>query len=83
MLMEKIEKEKEAIRAYQARRKELAKTNPDILLSPRSMAMKVGAKVKDMQRLFLEGVFTEIPSKDEEEIEHAMHRQDMLKIPAY
>ncbi len=65
MLMEKIDKEKEAIRAYQAKRMEDAKLNPDILLSPRSMSMKVGAKVGNMYRLYLEGIVTEIPSKDE------------------
>ena len=59
--MEKIDKEKEAIRAYQEKRLEDAKANPDILLSPRSMSLKVGVKVKDMYRLYLEGIFTDVP----------------------
>ena len=83
MLMEKIEKEKDAIRAYQAKRLEDAKTNPDILLSPRSMSTKVGTKVGNMYRLYLEGVVTEIPSKDEQAIYNAMHRTEALNIPAY
>ena len=83
MLMEKIEKEKEAIRAYQAKRMEDAKTNPDILLSPRSMSLKVKAKVENMYRIYLEGVVTDIPSKDEEDIYNAMHRTQALNIPAY
>ena len=51
-----------------------AKTNPDILLSPRSMSVKVKAKVENMYRLYLEGVVTEIPEKDEDAIYAAMHR---------
>ena len=68
MLMEKIEQEKEAILEYQLARKEEAKLNPDILLSPRSMSLKVGSKVANMYQLFLEGTVTQVPPKDEEEI---------------
>ena len=38
MLMEKIELERKAIKKHQEKRIEMAKTNPDILLSPRSMS---------------------------------------------
>ena len=81
--MEKIEREREAILEHQKHRAELAKTNPDILLSPKAMSQKLIEKVDNMYKLYLEAVVSEVDDSAEVEIVEAMRRTEELNIHAY
>ena len=81
--MEKIEREREAIYAHQRLRQEMAKDNPDILLSPKSMSNKLAEKVDNMYKLYLEAVVSEVDDQAEVEIVEAMRRTEELNIHAY
>ena len=50
--MRDVEEEREILRLQQERLYEEAKTNPDVLLSPRSMAIKCAGKVEDFKELY-------------------------------
>ena len=49
MLMRDVEEEREILRLQQERLMEESKVNPDVLLSPRSMALKCIGKVEDFK----------------------------------
>ena len=81
--MEKIDRERQAMMEHQAKRAEQAKTNPDILLTPRAMSRKLIHKVDDLYKLYLEAVVTEVDDGAEKEIVEAMRRTEELNIHAY
>lgn len=59
--------------------------NPDVLLSPRSMALKCIGKVEDFRAMFQEYKSKDDQVTDEmkEEIDYAMTRQEGLGIPMF
>ena len=74
--MRDVEEEREILRLQQERLQEEAKINPDVLLSPRSMALKCVGKVSDFKQMFLEYKQKDDEMTDEmrEEIKYAMER---------
>ena len=83
--MRDVEEEREILRLQQVRLYEEAKINPDVLLSPRSMALKCVGQVKDFSKMY-----HEYRTKDEEytehmaeEVDYAMSRQDGLNVPMF
>ena len=85
MLMKDVEEERQILKLQQDRIEEEAKTNPDVKLSPRSMALKCVGKVTDFKALFKEYVKKEEWMTDhmEDEIDYAMTRQEILGIPRF
>ena len=84
-LMRDVEQEREILRLQEERLHEEAKTNPDVLLSPRAMALKCIDKHNNFKQLF-----EEYKEKDEyftedmnEEINYAMTRQEVLGVPMF
>ena len=85
MLMRDVEEEREILRLQQERLMEESKINPDVLLSPRSMALKCIGKVEDFKQLFEDYKDRDEYFNDEmeEEIDYAMTRQEGLGIPMF
>lgn len=83
--MRDVEQEREILRLQEERLHEEAKTNPDVLLSPRAMALKCIDKHSNFKQLFeeykeKEEYFTEDMN---EEINYAMTRQEVLGVPMF
>ena len=74
--MRDVEEEREILRLQQERLLEESKVNPDVLLSPRSMALKCIGKVDDFKKLYEDHKdMDEYYNKEmEEEINYAMTR---------
>ena len=89
-LMRDVEEEHEILRLQQERLKEEAKTNPDVILSPRDMAEKCMKKITDFPGMFQK--YKEMPEEELaewvtpemlDEIDYAMVRQEGLGIPMW
>ena len=83
--MRDVEEEREILRLQQERLQEEAKTNPDVLLSPRAMALKCAGKVEDFKEMYEEYKTKTEWVTDEmlDEIKYAMERQEGLGIPMF
>ena len=88
--MRDVEEEHEILRLQQVRLKEEAKTNPDVILSPREMAEKCMRKITDFRGMFEKFKFMPEEELAEwvtpemlEEIDYAMTRQEGLGIPMF
>ena len=88
--MRDVEEEHEILRLQQVRLKEEAKTNPDVILSPREMAEKCMRKITDFRGMFEK--YKKMPEEELaewvtpemlEEIDYAMTRQEGLGIPMF
>ena len=84
-LMRDVEEEREIMRLQLERMHEEAKTNPDVLLSPRSMALKCVGKIEDFKQMYREYRHKDdwFTDKMEDEIIYAMERQEGLNIPMF
>ena len=84
-MMRDVEEEREILRLQQVRIIEESKTNPDVLLSPREMALKCVGKVTDFEKMYKEyRVKDELVTDNmNEEIFYAMNRQGVLGVPMF
>ena len=88
--MRDVEEEHEILRLQQERLKEEAKTNPDVILSPREMAEKCMKKITDFTGMFEKYKYMPEEELAEwvtpemlDEIDYAMVRQEGLGIPMW
>ena len=86
--MRQVEEQREVLRLDQERIMKEAETNPDVLLSPRSMALKCVGKVEDFKRMYY--MYNAPIMRDrwcndymEDEIDYAMTRQEGLGVPMF
>lgn len=77
--MRQVEEQREILRLDQERLKKESESNPDVLLSPRSMALKCVGKVDDFKKMYYHYNAPVLSKKwcnkhMEDEIDYAMTR---------